>query len=131
MFTSKGVLQYFDLGQGQYKLWLLIDNEIGRYYRSLIPNKINIPRYPAHVSIVRGSIPNLNSWRAYEKEEIGFRYDGFIYEGNTYWWLDISCKRLENIRAELGLDPIGDVTLSPDGKQNWHVTIANNKGLNE
>ena len=129
MFTSKGILQYIDLEQEQYKLWLLIDNEIGRYYRSLIPDKINIPRYPYHISIIRGPVPNLDKWKAYEGEEIEFKYENFVYKGQTYWWLNVSCKRLEDIRAELGLDPIGDVTLSPDGKQNWHVTIANNKGL--
>lgn len=126
MFLSQGTLQYSY--SGQYKLWLLIDEEIGNYYRSLIPVRVNKPKYPTHISVYRGNnIPILDKWNLYQNKTIEFKYDGTIYNNNTYWWLEAKCPVLENIRIELGLSAIDDITCSPDKQHSWHITIANNK----
>lgn len=126
MFKSAGKVQYFE---GElYKVWLLIDENIGKYYRSFIPQRINIPKYPVHISIYRGGpVPNMDKWGLHEGREIEFKYSGIVCNDEKYWWLEVECEELEAIRVELGLTPVHMLTRSPDGKARWHTTIANNK----
>ena len=50
-----------------------------------------------------------------------------VYNDETYYWLNVFCKDLEEIREELGLTKSGDVSLSPDGRHKFHITIGNSK----
>lgn len=129
MFVAEGIIQHF-IRYDEYKIWLLIDDEIGKYYKSLIPIKTNKPLYPTHISIYRGGkIPNMPKWGSHEGYKILFEYDGTIHNDNTYWWLEAKCPALEEIRVKLGLSPVDDITYSPDKKHPWHITIANNKNV--
>jgi len=126
MYKSEGILQYFY--SNNYKLWLLLDDSIGDYYRSLIPHCNNKPKYPTHISVFRGEeIPNLNKWGLYENKIVEFEYGNTVYNNDTYWWLEAKCPELEKIRVELGLSSTDDITCSPDKRHSWHITIANNK----
>lgn len=128
-FVSEGVIQHF-VQNDNYKIWLLIDDEIGRYYRTFIPGKINTPLYPTHISIYRGKkIPNMPKWGFYEGYKVSFEYVNAIHSDNIYWWLEAICPNLENIRMDLGLGPVDDITYSPDKRHPWHITIANNKNV--
>ena len=130
MYISTGQLHY-SLG-AYHRLVVNIDPEIGRYYRSLFPKyvQINSPLYPAHISVVRHEIvPNLSLWGKYEGEPIVFCYDGAIHSNGTYYWLDCFCRRLEEIRQELGLVVESLYTTPPEGfLKVWHTTLGNTKG---
>jgi len=121
---SKGILRY-----GKTKrLAVEVDEGLAEYYRSFIPKSIsyNVPMHSPHITVVRGgheTPKNVDKWGLHEGEEIVFQYDPYIHVGETYIWLAVDCKRLEEIRDELGLDGCFD-------KVKWfHVTIANMKKI--
>ena len=123
MYTSTGTLQYF-------KTWavLMVDPDLGRYYRSFIPKHISwqVPMYPMHVTAVREAKEtpkNLQFWRKYDGERIEFTYDPDIHIESVYIWLRVYCDRLSEIRRELGLPQFFDRF------REFHITIANRKGL--
>ncbi len=132
LFESTGVLRYsFKEGYG-YRLVLEIDKDIVKYYRSLIPpwkGKPNPQMYDAHVSVVRKEVPpNLDAWGKYEGEEVRFLYSNHIYNGTVYWWLNVFCVRLEEIRVELGLPVSSQYTIPPEGFDKvFHCTLGNCK----
>lgn len=129
--TSTGTLRYsFNDG---YKLIVEVDQGISDYYRSLIPKYIvaNPPRYPAHITVVRSykeTPTNLEPWGKYEGEKVEFFYDPEIKSGRVFHWLNAFCKRLEDIRLELGLPVVSEYTLPPEGfVKCFHITVANQK----
>lgn len=128
-----GILNYSYIPNYGYRLVIDIDPEFGKYYRALIPKwfKVNKPKWPIHITIVRGIYEqpnNLNNWNKYQGQEIKFKYEPIIYMDKKYYWLNIWCIELENIREELGLPNISKWTLPPSGfKKCFHMTIANKK----
>jgi len=120
MFLSTGILQY---GPG-IRLVLLADQGIADFYLSLVPKSLKVkPQfYPAHVSVVRREEPpNLGAWGLYEGLEVEFEYQPYIANDETYYWLPVQCKRIEEIRTELGLRPY------PWWRNGYHLTIGNIK----
>lgn len=128
MFSSKGVLRY---SEDPYKLIVEVDQAIADYYRSLLPKykKPNPQKYKAHISVVRKEIPvNLEAWGIHEGEEVEFFYDPGVKFGTVYCWLNVWCKRLEEVRRELGLPVNSPYTLPPEGFEKcFHCTIGNYK----
>lgn len=126
---STGRLHY----KGSDSLVLIVDQNISDYYRSLIPpwHNVNRPRYGAHVTIVRTGkeVPkNTATWRKYHGEKVLFYYEPYIHYGTIYYWLNVFCNRLEDIRVELGLPITSPYKSPPEGfKKYFHVTIANVK----
>lgn len=126
---SSGTLIY---SENPYKLIVDVDNEIGRYYRSLIPptHRVQKPLYNSHISTVRNEMPvNLSVWGKYQNQTIEFEYEPFVYNGELYYWLNVYCQELEDIRLELGLQNTSPFTRSPNGKHRFHITIANLKHI--
>ena len=134
LHTSTGVLRYSN-DEGYYRLVVNIDPEISKYYYSLIPKwfDTNRPRWAPHVTVVRPikEIPTIfDAWGKYEGELVNFQYDGSVYYGKVYFWINVFCKRLEEIRTELGLEVSSPYTRPPEGyKKCFHSTIANMKDL--
>jgi len=129
MFSMAGHLNYFE---NPYKLIVSVDDEFGRYYRSLIPksHRVQKPMYSSHISTVRKETPlNISAWGKYQNQIINFQYENIIYNDELYYWLNVSSDDLEKIRIELGLPIYSDITKSPDGKHKFHITIANTKHL--
>lgn len=128
-YSSVGVLRY---GAG-WRLTVEVDQSISDYYRSLIPkyHYPSPPRWPAHITVVREEkeFPtNPEFWRKYDGEEISFLYSPIVQCGKVYFWLNALCKRLEEIRAELGLPITSMYTRPPEGfSKYFHMTIANSK----
>lgn len=127
-YKSSGILRYFD---NPYKLWVEVDPELTAFYRSLVPKSVGLKpqRYIPHISVIRKEeIPYIEYWGKYEGEEIVFKYESKIYHGKYYYWLNVYCSRLEEIRAELGLPISSEITRPPDG-WHWcfHTTIGNIK----
>ena len=124
MFSSKGKLHY-------HKEWLMlyVEGDICRYYRTLVnmysPSfKLNPPKFDAHVTVVAGKYTTPvypEFWNKYEGEIIQFEYDPYVVVDREYFWLQVQCKRIEDIRVELGLPR---TTVHP-----WHLTIGNTVGL--
>ncbi len=112
------------------KISVSVDEELVRYYRSLIPRYARIQKqfYPAHISVLRNEdIKRPELWEAYEGEAIAFSYDNVVYNNSMYYWLAVVSPRLESIRTELGLPPTSDITLFPNRKHSFHITLANMK----
>lgn len=125
MFQTYGKLDYTN------SLVVLIDDEIGKYYRSLIPKYLNVKgtRYPAHISVTRKSpIPNLSVWGKYQDKEILIDYDPFIYNDETYFWINAYCYFLEYVRLELGMKNLSKYN-DKFNKRKFHITIGNIKHL--
>ena len=128
---STGTLHY-----GRDNIILVVDPEIYRYYRSLIPPWIttNSQMYPAHISVVRKETPlNVTPWKRYEGEQVGFWYSNIIHFGNVYVWLNVFSTRLESIRMELGLSVDNSYPLLykiPSwANRCYHITLGNLKGM--
>jgi hypothetical protein len=108
---------------------LEVDREIARYYRwwigrhwwgrtALRPDWLCPPAWNPHVSVCRGEVPrpqDREHWRAYHGEKVEFQYAHYprqtTQEDRTrrytkdgdFWFLDVVCPRIDEIRHELGL----------------------------
>lgn len=119
---GEGRLQY---GPG-IRAVLLVDQSIANYYRHMIPKYVEVKpqRHQAHVTVVRIGLEvptNMESWGRHEGELIRFRYGSDVLFDNGYYYLNVECPRIEQIRLELGLPPVFDV------KKGHHITIGNSK----
>ena len=134
MFQSSGLFQYSDPSE-ELRLVVAVDPDLTAFYRSLLPKSVrfNKPRWPAHCTIVRTgkeNPKNLEYWYKYGSDVVTFNYDPYIYEDNTYFWLNVWCDLFVDIRTELGLPAKSRWTLPPSGgHQCFHITIANKKGV--
>lgn len=127
MFYSTGKLAYFT---DPYKLIVEVDQNISDYYRSLIPKYIPVKKqmYNAHISVVRNETPiNIDMWGKYDALPLTFEYESFIYNDELYYWLNAYSAELEEIRIELGLTKMSDITRPPDHSNKFHITIGNLK----
>ena len=131
LYTSSGYLSY----SGINRLVVNIEQDIGHYYRSLIPKWIptNQPRYPFHITVVREHKEKIEPefrqfWGKYQDEKIDFFYSPTINCDSVYFWLNIYSLRLEEIRRELGMWWVSRIAIPPAPfKKTFHVTIANRK----
>jgi hypothetical protein len=113
-----------------YKLIVEVENDLGNYYRSFIPKyfKFQKPMHNTHISVIRSEeICNLHYWGKLNNVEIEFDYDNYIFQNSIYFWLAVECNLLKNIREDLGLPPLSQITKSPCGNHDFHITIANSK----
>jgi hypothetical protein len=127
MHHSSGILRY---SNDPIKLVVQVDRGISDLYRSLIPRYLHVsrPMYDAHISVVRNvEPPRMDVWGKYEGQAVSFDYEAYIFNDELYYWLNVYSVELEAIRAELGLAPYGDVSLSPDGRHRFHITLGNLK----
>ena len=126
LIQSRGKLLY-----SENKLILQVDQGISDFYRSMIPRYYHVqkPRYPAHISIIREEqIQNIHTLDTYNLTDVDFFYNTYIQNDDTYWWLNVSCCKLNMIRCELGLQEWSVLCRPPDGSNHFHITIANTKG---
>ncbi len=133
LYTSCGSLRYRKKNN-VYNLILEIDQDIVKFYRSLMPKYITNPQmYPAHISVIRNEIPPvIKHWGKHEGEIVNFQYSPIIHYSKIYYWLNCFSKRLEEIRTELGLSIDSEYTRPPDSYiKCFHTTIGNIKKLNQ
>ena len=128
LIESKGTLHYEDR-----KLVCMVDPQLARFYKSLIPKYYNVAgqRYPPHISVVRKEVPPLmHLWGAREGQRVSFLYDPDIQNDAVYWWLNVFSSQLEAIRTELGLPLSSPYTRPPSGfLKCFHTTLGNQKSL--
>lgn len=134
MLEGKGLLIYDpkDRGNLAASWWAIleVDEELRRFYASMYEkaNSVSLvkPRWPAHVSVVKGEEPlNKEPWGRYHNKEIGFHYtpeevqDDIGREEKGYVWLRIISEELAEIRRELGL------SAKPyESKVGYHITLG-------
>lgn len=124
-FNSLGKITY-DPQQGKvFQPWWAIlecDNEIIKYYKWILAKAgIEIQKgslWGAHITWIRGEEPpNKYFWNKYQGLEIEFRYSNFLrYDNGRHVWLDVYCPKFNEMRAELGLEPLRPMAL--------HLTIG-------
>jgi hypothetical protein len=131
LHESVGTLQYSMCPDYGYKLWLRVDQGISDFYRALIPKYVVVysQMHPAHITIIRRETPlDLTAWGKYEGEQVDFVYSPVVHSSEFYFWLNCFCKRLEEVRLELGLPVSSRFTRPPDGYTKcFHCTIGNCK----
>src|SRR4051794_2513233 len=90
-------------------------DSLTRFYRAQF--KVQGPAWGSHVSVVRGEEPpNPDAWGKYAGEEVAFEYDPELQSNGVYYWLAVTCPRLEAVRVELGLPPLPE--------NGFHLTVA-------
>lgn len=109
--------------------WL--DDEIARYYRSLLPKALGVcpPMRSAHVSIVRifEDVPNKAEWGKHEGSVIGVIYCPSIQTDGIYYWLDCYSDEIGLIRRGLGLSTFRNIDYRYPIYSSYHTTIGNTK----
>jgi len=128
LLCSTGTLVY--QSEPEKKLVLTVDPELSRFYRSLIPARFvcNRPKFPPHITVVRKeAIHNVRHWNRYAGQVVDFSYDPYVHHDGVYWWLNVACPRLTEIRTELGLQPWTPLVKPPSGVEWFHTTIGNCK----
>jgi hypothetical protein len=125
MNYSIGLIKY---STNPNKLIVEVDQGIQDYYRSQIPIKTNKQKYGAHITVMRGEQPN-KLVNLFHNQEIYFWYEHYLFNDNKYFWLNVTCPKLKDIRQLIGLNPTHELTYSPDGRNSFHITIANIKNL--
>jgi len=115
MFEATGKIVYDPTaGKAKNPWWIIVEcpKDILDYYHYWISRKsklpINKPLFGAHVSVVRGEEPPLehqNLWRKYHEKEVTFHYSHQVDQNDEYWWVNVECPFLNELREELGLNP--------------------------
>lgn len=124
---STGKLRYSPklLGSVSENWWIIVDcdPQIGGYYRNLFhlneykTKKLNRPSWEAHITVVRNEEPpHKEFWKKYAGELIEFEYNPEPRTNGEYWWFDVECPRLFDIRTELGL--------KRDPEYSFHLSIG-------
>ena len=133
MFTSTGIVHYTN----DNWVFVYVDDQLADYYYSLIPkyHKVVKSRRPAHVSVVRPEelpsnfpLRELQNWKKHEGEVVPFVYHPEILVEKGFWWFNLWCKTMEDIRLELGLSIKSRITIPPHGYSKcFHCTVATDK----
>jgi len=113
-----------------HTIWVILecDEELRRMYASLFMSdtgiKIHGPKFGSHVSVIRGEeegiVPGL--WeRNLQGPTVSFEYEDVIRYENSYVWLDVRSRQLEDLREGLGL-----TKAPPFG---YHLTLGKEANL--
>lgn len=152
-FKSTGKLRYSVKRESSDQNWWVVldcDPSIGTYYRHLYKlhhnhcRKLQRPFWGAHITVLRNEEPGDQYkplWGKYAGEEIIFTYrpgvsDNFGPERyRSFYWLDVVCPRVTEIRQELGLEkPECDLHLTIGSYENpdryeWYLENFKRYGL--
>lgn len=124
--TGSGYIKYDPYRPGLKKKkdwWAIVqtDREITRYYRWWVKKELHVdlcePSWNSHISIIRSEKPSANKmylWKKYEGRKIEFKYKHNVIRSGHYWFVEVECPLLKQIRDEFDLP------------SNWnqHMTIG-------
>jgi len=87
-----------------------VNREITRYYRYWVKKEKHIdlcqPSWDAHISIIRSEMPmagKMHLWKKYEGRKVDFKYSNNVQQNGNFWFVEIDCPMLIDIRKEFGL----------------------------
>lgn len=113
-FQAKGKIIYDPVaGKAQNPWWVIVEcpKDIMDYYHYWLEReegvKLNKPLFGSHISVVRGEEPAESSkhlWKVCHEEEVEFAYSHEIMNNGEYYWLEIDCMKLNELRETLGLE---------------------------
>jgi len=111
-------------GKGGNPGWLILrcDDGIGEYYQWWIEKhhhiKIERPLFGGHVSVMRGELPteNADAWKNRQDERVAFQYHHEFQSADGFWWLPVSCPKMEQLRLSFGLSALPE--------HGFHMTIG-------
>lgn len=126
--TSQGSLEY-SVKDGYFRLVVLVDPELHRFFRSLVPKYYTChpQRYSPHITVVRGERPKTSAWERHKGELVAFQYDPYLHHDGRYWWFNCFSDRLTTFRLELGLPLSYHLSRPPTGEECFHSTVGNSK----
>jgi hypothetical protein len=129
MLTSNGIVHY-DTSDRDW-VTVSVDQQLLEYYYSLIPKYYRVvrPRWKAHVTVVRPEDfpenPDMQHWGKHEGEIVNFIYDPEILYEKGFWWFNLWCVTMEDIRRELSLSTKSRITIPPPGySKAFHCTVG-------
>lgn len=128
MIRSTGTLSYST--DGPHKLIVEVDPGLVGLYRALVPPYVRLrrQRWPGHITVVRDEpVQRLDRWGTRQGQEIEFEFDPIVACDDTYYWLNVRCPMLAEIRRELGLSDTSALSRPPDGSDFFHITLGNLK----
>lgn len=132
MFTSSGIIEAFPVAKSIPRRpdswWMVLkcDEELVRYYRYLfdrrqygLPPKwpMQPPSWGSHITIVRDEKPTKpDLWMSCHGKRVTFTYEPVVRGNDEYWWLQVRCEELLDVREALGLNRFPEFSL--------HLTIG-------
>lgn len=124
MFKSVGKLE---VSGNPFKIIVAVDKGLADFYRSLIPKSVNLQpqRYAPHITVARHDNVSVTFDLS---EYVEFEYSNYIFNNHMYYWLEVRSELLKQIRRQLDLPLLSELTKSPDGKHDFHITLGNLKG---
>jgi hypothetical protein len=100
-----------------------VDREIVRYYSNWVYRRFGLKlygsRWSPHITIIRGEEPpNKDLWGKYDLDNWEFEYDISPHRDrdSVFWWIDVKCERMLDLREELGLPRFPEY--------NFHITVG-------
>lgn len=116
-YESSGILRYNPNG----KVYLEVDTQLVKYYRSLIPKSWNVQgtRYGPHITVVRVDVEYVKlNWGICDGCKINFQYENIIDCSDNRCWLNCYSDEIVKIRELLGLGKFRE------GYRRFHMTIG-------
>lgn len=125
MLKSIGKLTYSPrshLANPQKWLVLMCDDSISTYYRHMFykefpwKGKLTRPVWGAHISVIRGEYTDPKLWMLDNNKIIEFEYEGGVLDNGIYYWLNVKCNYLLDLREKYNL--------SREPRHGLHMTIG-------
>lgn len=123
MFKSTTIIKYLE---DVDEVYAFVDKQLVLYYRALVPKYIplNKQRYDPHISVVRKEIIiDKTNWNKYNNKEVEFEYTNDIGNNDLYYWINVKCDFLCEIRQSLNL------SRTTPWENKFHITIGNVKDI--
>jgi len=123
MHISSGTIRYSPKRKKSDQHWWVIldcDPELGHYYRHLYHlshhrcRKLAKPFWGSHITILRNEEPEedyKHLWDLHAGELVEFKYYGGVQDNfseerfRSFYWVNVICPRLDEVRNELALSP--------------------------
>lgn len=129
MYKAKGKIIFNPVpisgGTPNKKWWAIVKcpDDIIYYYKYWVTKNqkftISSSAFGSHISLIRDEEPPnefKHLWKKREGMEVEFTYTPNFQTNGEYWWLDIQCPVLNEVRQELGL--------SKEPKFGYHLSIG-------
>ncbi len=127
--SSTGTLYYHN-HRGISKIIVVPDDDlVERYRKKVVDAKLAELNFLPHIAISKGELSTINlppEWGKYDGRVYHFRYDPYIRNNGTIWWLNIHSSEFILLRMSMSLKPYNFLTKPPNGDECFHLMIGTN-----